>query len=104
MFTILNQALAAQAVLLTIMVTFAYVEQTARTYDSKDSTFFQQYTLHLALQALATFMALIASTYLQDTWRFELKTNFLWIFGAAGVAVLTVFSSRKIRGIENAVH
>lgn len=95
MFTILNQALAAQAVLLIIMMAFAYVERTTQTYDSKDSTFFRTYTMHLAVQALATFMALIASTYLQDSWRFELKTNFLWIFGAAGVAVVTFFICRR---------
>jgi len=95
MFSILNHALTAQAVLLTIMLAFTYVERTAQAYDSKDSTFFRTYTLHLSLQALVTFVGLVATTYLQDSWRFELKTNFLWIFGTAGVAVVTFFISRK---------
>lgn len=95
MFSILNHALTAQAVLLTIMLAFAYVERTAQAYDSKDSTFFRTYTLHLSLQALTTFMALIVTTYLQDSWKFELKTSFPWIFGTAGVAVVTFFISHK---------
>lgn len=95
MFSFLNYALTAQTVLLIIMVAFTYVERTAQAYDSKHSTFFQHYTLHIALQALATFMGLIASTYLQDSWKFELKTSFPWIFGTAGVAVVTFFISHK---------
>lgn len=83
------------------MFALAYVERTARTYDRKDSTFFQIYTLHLGLQALATFMALVASTYLQDSWMFELGTNFLWIFGTAGIAIATVFISRCFRGVDH---
>ncbi|WP_312299099.1 hypothetical protein [Stutzerimonas nitrititolerans] len=97
MFAILNQALLAQTVLLILAASMTYVEHSANTDNIHKSTFFRTYLAHMSVQALFTLIALIASTYLLPAWSFELKTTFPYIFGAAGVAVATVFAGYKVR-------
>ena len=95
MFELLNKALIAQTVLLLMAATMAYAEYAVRTNGLRHSTFFITYLFHLMIQSVVTFAALGVSTYFQAAWLFELKTSFPWIFGAAGVAVVTFFIHRK---------
>lgn len=104
MFALLNQALIAQVVMMLMAATMAYAVYAVRTHDLRHSTFFRTYLIHLELQALATFSALGASTYLQATWLFEPKTSFPWIFGAAGLAVVTVFIAQKFWSAQYATN
>lgn len=95
MFELINQALIAQTVLIIMASTMAYVEYSVRAHGLRHSTFFITYLFHLALQALVTFAALGVATYFQASWLFGLNTTFPWIFGTAGVAVVTFFISHK---------
>lgn len=103
MFAILNQALIAQVVLIIMATAMAYVEHNASTDGMRNSTFFRKHLKHMGAQALFTLIALIICTYLLPVWFFELKTSFPFIFGAAGVAVLTVFAKIKL-SIPEASH
>lgn len=95
MFELLNKALIAQAVLMQIMAAMAYVEYKLALNPGKPSIALK-YLIHVIFQAFITFLALIAATYTDPSWDFELKSSWPWIFGVAGVSVLTMYVEKKL--------
>lgn len=95
MFELLNKALIAQAVLIQMMAAMAFVEYKLSLNPHKPNIALK-YLTHVIAQAFVTFIALILSTYTDPDWGFELKSSWPWIFGVAGVAMLTMYVEKKL--------
>lgn len=95
MFELLNKALIAQAVLIQIMAAMAYVEYKLSINPNKPNIALK-YLIHVIVQAFITFLAMIAATYTDPSWDFELRSSWPWIFGVSGIAVFTMYAEKKV--------
>lgn len=100
MFVLLNKALISQAILIQMMAAMAFVEYKL-ALNSNNPNIALKYLIHVIAQAFVTFIALIAVTYITAGWGFELRSSWPWIFAVAGVAIVTMFISYKVRSVES---